>query len=115
MWTLQSRAHYERLQGNSSVNGPKGPKKGNDRQHRPLPQEERGKTENAYQCEARVLTGKRITETQNKDHEAHIAKTGCNSMSHHNLVHKFSLMRPAVKTPDAKAAVDRVQQAKDQK
>ena len=43
-----------------------------------------------YACkfEAHQLTQKRIPETQNKDHEDHIAERGFNSVSHHNFVHK---------------------------
>ena len=42
-----------------------------------------------------------------KKHEDHIAGKGFTSMSHHNSVHKFIPMPQAMKTPDAKAAVDK--------
>ena len=42
-----------------------------------------------------------------KDHEDHIDEKGFNSLSHENLVHTFIPMLPAMKIPDAKAAVDR--------
>ena len=41
-----------------------------------------------------------------KDHEDHMAGTGSTS-THYNLVHKFIPMLYAMKTPDAKAAVDK--------
>ena len=46
-------------------------------------------------------------ETQNNEHEGHIADKVYTSMSHHNLVHKSVPMLQAMKTPDAKAAVDK--------
>ena len=33
-------------------------------------------------------------------------KKGFNSLNHHNLVHKLTLISQAMKIPDAKAAVD---------
>ena len=44
---------------------------------------------------------------QSKNYEDHIAGKGMNSLSHHNLVHKFIPMPEAMKIPDAKAAVER--------
>ena len=41
------------------------------------------------------------------NHEDHIAGEGFTSMSHYNLVHKFIRMPPAMKIPDANAAVDK--------
>ena len=40
-------------------------------------------------------------------HEDHIAGRGDNSLQHYNLVHKFIPMPQAMKTPAAKAAVDK--------
>ena len=42
-----------------------------------------------------------------KIHEDRIAGKGVTSMTHHNLVHKFTTMPQAMKIPDAKAAVDK--------
>ena len=42
-----------------------------------------------------------------KDHEDRIAEKGSNSLSQHNLVHKFISMLQAMKIADAKAAVDK--------
>ena len=42
-----------------------------------------------------------------KNHEDHVAGKGYNPMTHHNFVHKFIPMPQAMKTPDAKAAVDK--------
>ena len=39
-------------------------------------------------------------------HRYHAAK-GINSLSHYNLVHKFIPVPPALKKPDAKAAVEK--------
>ena len=50
-----------------------------------------------------------MPETQNKDHEDHIAETGFNSMSHFKLVHKPIPMPQAMKILDAKATVDKEQ------
>ena len=40
-------------------------------------------------------------------HEDHFAAKGMNSLSYHNLVHKFIPMPQAMKIPAAKAAVDK--------
>ena len=42
-----------------------------------------------------------------KNHEDHIAGKGFTSMSHNDLVHKFTPMPQAMTIPDAKAAVDK--------
>ena len=42
-----------------------------------------------------------------KNHEDHIAGKGSNSLQHYNLVHKFILMRQALKIPNAKAALEK--------
>ena len=47
-------------------------------------------------CEAHESTRKRIPETQNKDHEDHIAEVVVNSMSHPNVVHKHNPTLPVV-------------------
>ena len=44
--------------------------------------------------------------TLHEDHEDHITGKGINSLNHYNLVHKFIPIPQAMKTPDAKAAVD---------
>ena len=49
---------------------------------------------------------KRLESTLPEDHEDHIAEKGFNSVSHYNLVHKFTPMPQARKIPDAKPAVD---------
>ena len=63
------------------------------------------KTEYACIVEADESTRERLEGTPHKDHEDHIAGKGINSLSHHNLVHKFIPMLEAMKIPDAKAAV----------
>ena len=40
-------------------------------------------------------------------HQEHIAAKGENSLQHYNLVHKFIPMPQAMKTPAAKASVDK--------
>ena len=45
--------------------------------------------------------------TVHKNHKDHMAGKGINSLSHYNLVHKFIPMPQAMKTPDAKAAVEK--------
>ena len=67
------------------------------------------KTKHACIVEADDSTRKRLESTLPKDHEDHIAEKGFNSLSHHNLVHKFVPMPQAVKIPDAKGAVDKEQ------
>ena len=42
-----------------------------------------------------------------KYHEDQIAGKGMNSLSHHNLVHKFIPVPQAMKNPDAKPAVEK--------
>ena len=80
---------------------------GNERSLAPTTtKRKKGKTGNAYKCEARELTRKRTTEIQNEDHEDHNAERGFNSMSLYNLVHKIIPLLQAMKIPDVKAAVD---------
>ena len=50
------------------------------------------KTKYAGIVEADESSRKRLDGTLHKDHEDHIAGKGMNSLSHHNLVHKFILM-----------------------
>ena len=57
-------------------------------------------------CEAHESTRRRIYETQNRDHEDHIAEKVYRSLSHYNLVHKLFPVPQAMKIPDAQAAVD---------
>ena len=60
---------------------------------------------NAWIVEADESTRKRLEGTLHKDYEDHIAGKVINSLNLYNLVHKFILMRQAMKIPDAKAAV----------
>ena len=55
--------------------------------------------------EASESTRMRMEESLPNYHEDHIAGRGDNSLQHYNLVHKFILMRQAMKIPAAKAAV----------
>ena len=50
---------------------------------------------------------KRLEGILHKDHEDFFAGKGINSVNHFDLVHKLILMPKAMKTPDAKAAVDK--------
>ena len=65
------------------------------------------KTQHACIGEAHASTRKRLERTLPKDHEDHIAEKGFNSISHHNLVHKYVPMPQAMNIPHAKAAVDK--------
>ena len=67
----------------------------------------KNKTVHARFCEAHESTRERIQEAQNADHEAHIAETVYNSMTHENLVQKPVPMLKAMKIPDANFAVDK--------
>ena len=107
-WTLQYLVNRERPQGIHPWRRPKAHKRKLEMReqwqgeifsnHR----RKKGKTVFACMCEAFESTRKRIPETQNKDHEDHIAEKGFNSVSHYDLV-----MPQAMKTPDAKATVDK--------
>ena len=68
---------------------------------------EEHKTKFACIVEADEAVGKRMERSPHKNHEDHIAGKGMNSLSHHNLVHKFIPMLQAMKIPDAKAAVEK--------
>ena len=100
MWILQCREHRERPQGIHPSKAPKDPKKkhcdvvhvGKEKSFALTTQ--KSKTVNAYKCEAQELTRMRTTETQNKDHEDHIAERGFNSLSHYNLAYKFIFIAP---------------------
>ena len=59
------------------------------------------------------FTRQRAESSQSKNREDHIAGKGLFSMSHSNLAHKFIPMPQAMKIPDAKAAVDRMEEARD--
>ena len=48
-----------------------------------------------------------VERAPHKCREDHIAGKGMNSLSHHNLVHKFIPLPWAMKMPDATAAVDK--------
>ena len=65
------------------------------------------KTKQACIVEAHESTRKRLESSLTKDHEDHIAEKGFNSMSHCHLVHKTVPMPQAMKSPDAKASVDK--------
>ena len=65
------------------------------------------KTRLACILEADESTRLRMGESLPNHHEDHIAGKGYNSLQHYNLVHKFIPMPHAMKTPAAKAAVDK--------
>ena len=65
------------------------------------------KTKYACTVEAGESVRIRMKVCQSKNHEDHIAGKGVNSLSHHNLVHKFIPVPEAMKIPDAKAAVEK--------
>ena len=65
------------------------------------------KTKLACILEADESTRMRMGNSIPHHHEHHIAEKGENSLQHYNLVHKFIPMPQAVKTPAAKAAVDK--------
>ena len=69
--------------------------------------EKKCKTKCACNVEADESTRKRMEGSPHKDHEDHTAGKGMNPLSHYNLVHKIIPMPQAMKTTDAKAAVDR--------
>ena len=66
------------------------------------------KTKHARIVDAHESTRQRLESSLPKDLEDHIAGKGYNSMTHYNLVHKFIPMPQAMKTLDAKVAVDKV-------
>ena len=57
--------------------------------------------------EASESTRLRMGESSPNHHEDHIAGKGNNSLHHNNLVHKFIPVPQAMKSPAAKAAVDK--------
>ena len=65
------------------------------------------KTKLAYILEASESTRLRMGESLPNHHEDHIAGKGNNLLQHYNLVHKLILMSQAMKTPAAKAVVDK--------
>ena len=65
------------------------------------------KTKLACILEADESTRMRMGNSIPHNHEDHIAGKGENSLQHYNLVHKFIPMSQAIKTPAAKAAVDK--------
>ena len=71
------------------------------------PNSEKRRTIYACTIEAHESVRKRIKETQHKDHGDHMAETGFNSLSHHNLVQEPVPILHAIKIPDGNAAVDR--------
>ena len=65
------------------------------------------KSKHACIVEAHESTRKRLERSLPKDHEDCIAGKGFNSLTHHNLVHKFMPIHQAMQIPDVKAAVDK--------
>ena len=65
------------------------------------------KTKLACILEANESTRMRMGNSEPHNHEDHIAGKGENSLQHYNLVHKLIPMLEAMKTPDAKAAVEK--------
>ena len=101
----------QRTSGNTFLKALEGPKEKNCHEHvqgeiLSNDHTKKKKTVDACVCEAHESIRHRIQETQNKDHEDHIAEHGYNSMSLYNLVHKNVPLLHADKTADAKAAVD---------
>ena len=68
---------------------------------------EEHKTSYACIVEADESMRKRMGGSPHKNHEDHIAGKGMNSLRHCNLVHKFIPLPQAMKTPDAKAVVEK--------
>ena len=68
-----------------------------------------GKHKTKYACivDADESMRIRLEGVPQRYHEDHIAAKGTNSLSHYNLVHKFTPMPQAVNIPDAKAAVEK--------
>ena len=66
--------------------------------------EKKCKTKYACIVDADESTRKRMEGSLRKYHEDHIAGKGMNSLSHHNLVHKFVLMPQAMKIPGCKSS-----------
>ena len=65
------------------------------------------KSKRACIVEVPESTRKRLEGTLPKEHEDHVAERVFNSLSHHNLVHKFIPSLQAMKFLDARAAVDK--------
>ena len=68
---------------------------------------EQHKTKYACIVEADESMRERMEGSLHKNHEDHIAGKGMNSVSHHNLVHKFIPMLQAMKIPETNAAVEK--------
>ena len=68
-----------------------------------------GKRSTKYACVVDVdeCTRPRLEGAGHKPHQDHITAKGMNSMTHCSLVHKFIPMPEALKSPDAKAAVEK--------
>ena len=68
-----------------------------------------GKSNTKLACivEADESTRIRLEVAPYRYHEDHIAVKAINSLSHHNLVHKFISMPQALRIPHAKAAVEK--------
>ena len=82
----------------------------NDTQHRETRSalsSHKRKTRYACIVEAHESARKRTEETQQRDHEDHIADKRFNSLSHYNLVQKPLHMLQATTILDAKAVVDK--------
>ena len=63
--------------------------------------------------EAHESTRKRSESTLQRNHDDHIAEKGFNSLTHHHLVHIFSMLQ-AMKIPDEKAAVNKEREKLEQ-
>ena len=68
-----------------------------------------GKRRTRLACivDADESTRPRVQQAVHISHQDHITAKGMNSMTHHSLVHKFIPMPQAMKTLDAKAAVEK--------
>ena len=80
------------------------PIKSSEETHRSI-----GKRKTKYACvvDADESTRPRIQGAVHISPQDHITAKGMNSMTHYSLVHKFIPMPPALKNPDAKAAVEK--------
>ena len=65
------------------------------------------KTKHACIVQAHESTRQCLESFLPQDHEDHIEGEGKNSMTHHNLVHKFDPIPQAMKILDAKTAVEK--------
>ena len=71
------------------------------------------KTEYACIVEAHESTRKRLESTLPRNDDGHIAEKEFYSLMHHNLVEQFIPMLQAMLIPDAKAAVKKMREARE--